>query len=303
MSQRSSLYRTLDILKRLNDAKRLCVSTVAIEYEVSERTIRRDFEVIREIFGDFLSKEGDCYQAYKRVLLEDVLLATDLMTLANIVNIFDIVSQKSLISEQTEALINRSMAVYDFKSRPLENLKNRDVIRELEHAIKFHKVIKIMYKTERFVSERIFHPYKILFLNENFYLVGENITKSNFEFLRISLIEEVIDTKKTFFLKHDIVDFIKKIQTPWASFGDDEIVVRLRVDKSVRRFFILKKYLPSQEVVAYFDNGDIEVQYKVTNFQEIEELILKWLPKVRIISPRSLNKRMKNILHKKLLGI
>ncbi len=296
---RNSLFRTLDILKRLNDAKRLCVSSLAIEYEVSARTIRRDFEVIKEIFEDFLSKDGDCYQAYKKVLLEDVLLSSDLMTLANIVNIFDVVSQKSLISDQTQALIDRSMAVYDFKSRPLENLKNTEVIKTLEHAIKFHKEIKIYYKTERFVSKRNFHPYKILFLNENFYLVGENVSKHSFEFLRISLIKQVIDTKKTFFVKHDIVAFIKQIQTPWATFGNEEIAVRLRVDKSIRRYFLLKKYLPSQEVVANFENGDIEVQYQISNFQEIEELIIKWLPKIRIIAPRSLNKRIKNILKKK----
>jgi len=41
---------------------------------------------------------------------------------------------------------------------------------------------------------------------------------------------------------------------------------------------MLKKYLPSQEVVAYFDNGDIEVQYTISNYKELEELTIKWLP-------------------------
>ena len=303
MSQKSSLYRTIEILKRLNESKQLCVTRLAQEYEVSERTIRRDFELIRELFGDFMSKEGECYRAYKKVLLQDVLSATDLMTLANIVNIFDITSKESVITEQTEALIKKSMLVYDFKSRPFENMKNQEVIKQLEHAIKFNKEIKIVYKTERTISERVFHPYKILFLNENFYLVGENVSKSNFEFLRISLIEEVSYTKKTFFVHKDIVEFIKKVQTPWAVFGREETTVRLRVDCSIRRYFILKKYLPSQEVVAYFDNGDIEVQYRVSNFKELEELVIKWLPKIRVIYPRPLKKMVKRSLQKKLKGL
>ncbi len=303
MSQKSSLYRTIEILKRLNESKKLCVTRLAQEYEVSDRTIRRDFELIRELFGDFMSKEGECYRAYKKVLLQDVLSATDLMTLANIVNIFDITSKESLITEQTEALIKKSMIVYDFKSRPFENMKNKEVVKQLEHAIKFNKEIKIVYKIERTISERVFHPYKILFLNENFYLVGENVSKSNFEFLRISLIEEVIYTKKTFFVHKDIVEFIKKVQTPWALFGKEETTVRLRVDRSIRRYFILKKYLPSQEVVAYFDNGDIEVQYRVSNFKELEELVIKWLPKIRVIYPRPLKKMVKRSLQKKLKGL
>ena len=303
MSQKSSLYRTVEILKQLNEGKRLCVTQLSQAYEVSDRTIRRDFELIKELFGDFISKEGECYQAYKKVLLEEVLCATDLMTLANIVNIFGITSKESIISDKTKALIEKSMSVYDFKSRPFENMKNRDVIKQLEHAIKFNKEVKILYKTERFVGRRNFHPYKILFLNENFYIVGENVSKSNFEFLRISLVEEVITTKKTFFVHKDIIDFIKRIQTPWAVFGREETTVRLRVDSSIRRYFILKKYLPSQEVVADFDNGDIEVQYKVSNLRELEELIIKWLPKIRVMYPRPLKKLVRKSLDRKLKGL
>ena len=303
MSQKSSLYRTIEILKHLNEGKKLCVTRLAEEYEVSDRTIRRDFELIRELFGDFMSKEGECYQAYKKVLLEEVLCATDLMTLANIVNIFGITSKESIISDKTQALVEQSMGVYDFKSRPFENMKNRDAIKKLEHAIKFNKEIKLVYKTERFVGQRNFHPYKILFLNENFYVVGENISKSKFEFLRVSLVEEVIPTKKTFFVQKDITDFIKRIQTPWASFERDDITVRLRVDKSIRRYFILKKYLPSQEVVANFDNGDIEVQYTVSNLKELEELVIKWLPKIRIMSPRPLKKMIMKSLTQKMKGL
>ena len=303
MSQKSSLYRTIEILKHLNEGKKLCVTQLSQVYEVSDRTIRRDFELIRELFGDFMSKEGECYQAYEKVLLEEVLSATDLMTLANIVNIFGITSKESVISDKTQALIKKSMSVYDFKSRPFENMKNREVIKQLEHAIKFNKEVKIVYRTERFVGKRNFHPYKILFLNENFYIVGENVSKSKFEFLRISLVDEVIATKKTFFVHKDMTDFIKRIQTPWAVFDRDETTVRLRVDSSIRRYFILKKYLPSQEVVAHFDNGDIEVQYKVSNLKELEELVIKWLPKIRVMYPRPLKKLVKKSLEKKLKGL
>jgi len=303
MSQKSSLYRTIEILKHLNEGKKLCVTQLSQVYEVSDRTIRRDFELIRELFGDFMSKEGECYKAYKKVLLEEVLCATDLMTLANIVNIFGITSKESVISDKTQALVDKSMSVYDFKSRPFENMKNRDAIKKLEHSIKFNKEIKIVYKIENFLGRRNFQPYKILFLNENFYLVGENVSKSKFEFLRISLIEEVIVTKKSFFLHKDMTDFIKRIQTPWAVFGRDETTVRLRVDRSIRRYFILKKYLPSQEIVANFENGDIEVQYKVSSLKELEELIIKWLPKIIVMYPRPLKKLVRKSLDRKLKGL
>jgi predicted DNA-binding transcriptional regulator YafY len=303
MSQKSSLYRTIEILKELNAGKKLCVTNLATAYEVSDRTIRRDFELIKEIFGDFTSKEGECYQAYQKVLLEEVLNATDLMTLANIVNLFGITQKESLISDKTGALIKQSMSVYDFKSRPFESIKNIEVVKKLEHAIKFNKEVKISYKSERAVTQTNFRPYKILFLNENFYLVGENASKSQFEFRRISMIETVTDTKKTFYTHADIHKFIKKIQTPWAVFGKEDIVVKLRVYKKVRRFFIFKKFLPSQEVVHTFDNGDIEVHYTVSSLNELEELVVKWLPNIKIIAPQSFKKMLKRTLKQKLISL
>jgi len=307
MGQKSSLYRTVEILKMLNEGKQLCISTLAIAYEVSERTIRRDFELIKEIFGNFITKEGECYQGYETFLLEEVLSATDLMTLANIVNLFGMASVESSISPQTKTLIDESMQVYDFKSRPLENMQNIEVSKSLEHAIKFNKQIKIVYQTERLTSQRLFYPYKILFINENFYLVGENMSKGVFEFLRISLIQEVIYTPKNFYPQPSIHKFITQIQTPWAAHHKDklhQIQVRLRANTNIRRFFKFKKYLPSQEIVAEFDNGDIELRYTVTNLREVEELIIKWLPNISIITPRNaLSKMIKKRLKSKLNGL
>jgi len=300
MSQKSSLHRTIEILKYLNEGKQLCVTRLAQEYEVSDRTIRRDFELIKELFGDFMSKEGECYRAYKKVLLDEVLHATDLMTLANIVNLFGITQKQSLISDKTKALVDKSMLVYDFKSRPFENMQNHDIIKKLEHAIKFCKIIKLRYKTERATSQTLFNPYKILFLNENFYLVGINSSNNTVEYRRITMIEEVAYTQKSFFIESDVEQFFKQLQTPWATYGKPEMVVKLRVEVPIRRYFLKKKYLPSQEVVHTFDNGDIEVHYTITNPREIEELIIKWLPRIHIITPRNLNKMIKRTLKKKL---
>jgi predicted DNA-binding transcriptional regulator YafY len=300
VKSRGSLYRTVEILKRLNELKRLSVSALAMEYGVSERTIRRDFELIRDIFGDFIVKDGEFYRAYDKFLLDGVLHSSDLMTLANIVNLFTTLQKQTLIASDTKELIKHSMSIYDFKSRPFENIENLDTIKKLEHAIKFQKEIEIKYTIERFTSYSIFWAYKITFLNENFYLVGVNATKDKVEYRRVSMIDEVKYTKKSFFKNRDVEQFLDSIQTPWARYGRDTLLVKIRVDVSVRRFFIKKKYLPSQEISHTFDNGDVEVTYRVSSYKEVEELIIKWLPHVRVISPRRLNKSIKKSLNKKL---
>ena len=299
MTNRSSLYRTLEIIKRLDESKTLCITHLALEYAVSERTIRRDFEVIKDIFGDFIVKSGDCYKAYDKLLLDKVLKATDLMTLSNIINLFGTIKKDSLISHETKELIKKSQSVYDFKTRPFEEVKDHEVVQKLEHSIKFNKEIYITYQTEKFANRVLFQPYKISFLNENFYLVGINVHKKDFEYRRVTMIKDVDITKKEFYLKHDVVEFISKLQTPWGVFKEDEITVKLRANTKIRRYFYRKKYLPSQKITYEFENGDIELTYKVTNLREIENIIIYWLPNIRIITPRKLNKTIKRLLHKK----
>jgi predicted DNA-binding transcriptional regulator YafY len=303
MSHSRSIYRTIKILKRLNDGQRLCVSLLATEYEVSDRTIRRDFELIREIFGDFLTKEGDCYQGYKRVLLGELMEASELLVLSNIVRLFDSVQKSSKISDKTKALIEQSNKVYDFKSRPFESLENIDIVKKLEHAISFNKEIKVVYQTQEHPFYLKFLPYKIIFLSENFYLVGVNVKNRLPELRRVSMIKELEFSSKSFKKDANIERFFENLQTPWSVYNTREVEVILRVNKSIKRYFIRKKYLPSQKIGKEFDDGSLEVKYQITNYREIEDIVLKWLPKVEIIQPRRLKKHIKRAIKKKLGGL
>ena len=303
MGQKGSLYRTVEILKRLNEGKRVCIGNVAAEFHVSERTVRRDMALIREIFGDFTSKEGECYRAYKKVLLEEVLNARDLMTLANIVTLFGLANQESVVSGRTEALMAHAMDVYDFRTRPFEQIENPEVVRHLEHAIRYHKEIRLRYRSDKALTHANFKPYKILFLHENFYLVGENSSKGYFELRRVNLIEYVESKHRTFLPDAELTSFIKTIQTPGVNFKQPQKQVRIRVHQRIKRFFLLKKYLPSQSIVETLENGDIVVEYRVTNYHEVEELLIKWLPEIEVVSPGNLKKMLKRTLKKKLGGV
>ena len=303
LSQRSGLLRTLEILKLLNSGKQVCISNLASNYNVSLRTIRRDFELIKELFGDFLSKNGDCYRAYKKILLDVVLNASDLLTLANIVNLFNITQKKSIISPKTQELIKKSSLVYDFKTRAFEELNNFDTLKKVESAIEFQKEIKIFYKTDKSSQWSRFLPYKIIFLNENFYLAGVNVSKNSIELKRVTLIEDVLFTKKSFLKDSKIVNFFNHLQTPWASFAKENFSVKLKANVNIKRYFYKKKYLASQKIIKEYNNGEILVEFFISNFKEIEDLIIKWLPNIEIIEPSRLKKHIKKALEAKYKGL
>ena len=84
-----------------------------------------------------------------------------------------------------------------------------------------------------------------------------------------------------------IEDFIKDMQTPFPFYRRDYkkhlINVILEVDESKAFYFENKKYLKSQELIEKKENGNLLLSFKVTQEMEIEELIKKWIPFVKVV--------------------
>lgn len=90
MSKESSTYRVIEILKELDEGKLLCLENLALRYDTSQRSIQRDFELIRKIYGDILvSPRSGCYQGVSKSLLENTLNSTELYMLKNILKLSD----------------------------------------------------------------------------------------------------------------------------------------------------------------------------------------------------------------------
>ena len=134
-------------------------------------------------------------------------------------------------------------------------------------------------------------------MNENFYLACEvNHPKYQFSPFRISKIQNASFTKKTFHQNREIADFIKKMQTPFSKYTPDfkqhliEVIVEVHSKKAGH--FKAKKHLSSQTVLREHENGNIILKYTVTGEREVEELIKRWLPYMKVISPKSLKERI-----------
>jgi predicted DNA-binding transcriptional regulator YafY len=296
--------RVLELLKRFNDGKLVCIGHLQNEYlweNKSEKTIRRDLDVIKEIFPNSFElvrgAESGCYKAVTKSLFENFL---DHRTLSLVVQSFAIAQHSNFfdnlhIDEADKKLLENKMRekekIYSFKNRPLENINNNEkIFQSLEEAIKFKKKIKLIYEKDR---EFNIKPYKILFLDENFYLASEVIDeKFLFSTFRISKIKEVILNSETFHKNPQIENFIKEMQTSLARYTENYhehlIEVIVEIDREKANYFKVKKHLSSQEIVSKKANGALQLSYKVTQFAEITPIIKKWLPHMKVVSPKKL---------------
>jgi predicted DNA-binding transcriptional regulator YafY len=330
MSTTNQTVRVLELLKRFNNGKIVCIDNLIQQAKedikvglldnlwinndtknpkpVSEKTIRRDLDVIKEYFRESFELvkggENSCYKAITKNAFDNFInaefmsLMVQMFNLANKSDLFDNFNLNENDKKILESKIKDSKKYYEFKNKPFETFKSDSVLlKELENKIKHQKYINIQYEIKDEINKFEVKPYKIVFINENFYLACEiESEKLEFAMYRLSKIKSIEDTPKTFHKNIEIEDFIKDMQTPFSFYKRDYkknlINVVLEVDESKAFYFQNKKYLKSQELIEKKENGNLLLSFKVTQEMEIEELIKKWIPFVKVIEPVSLKDKI-----------
>jgi predicted DNA-binding transcriptional regulator YafY len=310
--------RVLELLKRFNNGQKVCIEALKCEIlweGKSEKTIRRDLDVIKEVFPEsFELIRGDkgCYKAITKKAFDQFL---DERNLSLLIQTFSIAQRSDLFSSLDidasdksiiESKLKETKKLYEFKTKPFESKKeDYAMMKQLEQAIYHQKYISIDYMVKDRVEQYEVKAYKIVFMNEKFYLACE-VEAYNFSFslYRISKIKEITNSSKTFYKNREIEDFIKYMQTPFARYREGFrkylIEVVLEVDESKAFYFKSKKFLSSQQVLETKENGNLLLSYQVTQEIEIEELIKKWLPYMKVLEPLSLKEKIENELIKYL---
>lgn len=328
----SETERVLDLIKRFNNNEKVCIDKIIEEAQfdaddnlpnlwlnsknepISERTIGRTLKVLKEYFPNSFELirggkgEKGCYKAITKQAFDNFMNPETLSLLALT---FSMASKSDLfenfnLNDDDKKIIAKELKhidnVYEFKNKPFETTKaDNKILKVLEHSIKFQKCIVIEYPNQGELKKIEVKPYKILFINENFYLACEvEHDDYMFSMYRISRIKTIEETKKTFHKDRDLENFIKDIQTPFSRYVPDYkrflVDVKVKVDKSKAYFFKAKKHLKSQEILEELENGDLIVGFKVTQEMEVESLIKSWLPHVKVISPISLKNKIENEL-------
>jgi predicted DNA-binding transcriptional regulator YafY len=306
--------RVLELLKRFNNGQKVCIEALKCEIlweGKSEKTIRRDLDVIKEVFPEsFELIRGDkgCYKAITKKAFDQFL---DERNLSLLIQTFSIAQRSDLFSSFDidkslktiiEGKLKATKKLYEFKNKPFESKKDDYLLmKKLEHVIYHQKYIDIDYLVKSRVERYKVKPYKIVFMNEVFYLACEvDNVHFSFSLYRISKIKEIKEDFKTFHKNLEIEDFINFMQTPFAQYRVDFrkylIDVVLEVDESKAFYFKSKKFLTSQKFLEIKENGNLIISYQVTQEIEVDELIKKWLPFVKVIEPLSLKKRIEKEL-------
>jgi predicted DNA-binding transcriptional regulator YafY len=153
--------RVLELLKRFNDGKQVGVDTLKDDpmwYGKSEKTIRRDLDVIKEYFPDSfeLVRGGKGEKGTYKAITKDVFNNfMDKDTLALMVQTFNIAQRNNLLNSLDiddadkriiNAKIKKSKDCYEFITKPYETKKGDvKLLKDIERAINWKRYTTITY--------------------------------------------------------------------------------------------------------------------------------------------------------------
>jgi deoR-like transcriptional regulator len=281
--------RFADIFMRLSSHEKLDTHELAAEYQVSDKTIRRDLlrmerylPLVRKPKMVYLDKSKQ-FNLSEKEFGELIRLIGVHRLIPNM----DIQFLRDMLKQNTRQL---QIAGYEY-----ENIEPFfDIIPLIKSAIAEQQIIRLDYKNQT----RLVHPYKLLNHRGCWYLIG---TQNNeIKTFRLSKILNLSVLQGQSFVPDDeIWQLIDQGQGIW--FGHQLTNVLIKTDEYARGYFLQKQILPNQKIIKSLEDGGLLIQYSVYQKQQIFPMIRSWIPHLTIIEPAEwrdyLNHQLKKYLN------
>lgn len=273
-----------------NNVHGMTIAELAKELDVSTKTIQRDlYEVLSDLGA---VKEGRTWKIDPKLANDDLntnerLILGILDEMAKGAGKIFYSKAHSLLTQITQQLEHPIFA--NVNGEYLEE-KNIELFENIEKAIKEKNEIKFDYEKYNFHVK----PLKLAFFDGFWYLLALHINnnKETFKKYHLKTIRNVQTLNKTFEIPALVEERLKYANSVWFNL-DEQFVVRLLIDKEIKKYFE-RKPLRGQTIIGEDKDGSIEIEIKISNTMEILPLILYYIPYIKVLEPQSLANKIKD---------
>ena len=295
------LFRLTDILTKLSSGETPSLSELALEYNVSIRTIQRDIYTRLNKFPIVIneSKRLQFTTGFSlnriRLNIEEIMTITlSLELIKNKGTEF----QKASHSLMHKIMYEKVLTPYYIKPTASESIDTDSVILNLlEEAILHNNCITVVYQSD--IHEKSI-PIKIINFDGFWYLLSK--VENEVQIEMISTIKSVTILSEKSTLSDAEKKLFEKAHTPFFN-TKAHFHVTLKIAPCVAHYFRLKQFLPSQTILREESNGSLIVEYGVSHLEEVDNLVKAWLPDIEIIEPQSYKDRFISELQNYLVKI
>jgi len=290
-----ALFRYTQIIAKLYGGAKLSNVELSKEFQVSTKTIQRDFAKLVLMFPIFQNKK--LWQLEKNFEFKENLSIEDDITLKLLLQ-----ASKSFdksFSKRADKLLSR---IDDNINSPiytkieLEDISNKlTEISQLESAINSQNKIEFSYLKDDNYYDVIVEPYKIVNFDGFWYLISRKDGNLRRYYLHNIFDIEILEDK--FRKSKKIEELISNAINIWFD-ENDSCEVELLIDSSIKKYFMRKPISKSQRLKEFDKDDNMIVTLDITNEKEIIPIVKYWLPHIRVLKPIGLNKKIQEDVQK-----
>lgn len=307
--------RLMALHEAIRSAKYPNCLSFSMEYEVTQKTIQRDIDFLRDSLNAPLEfdrqKNGFYYKDATWFLPSIILGEGELMALlmasraleqyqgtpvaGEIKRVFEKISEllPEKISIPPEYLFTR----FTFTSPPAKPVDEKVWI-ALIRGLLNQKTVKIKYQAFEapVAKEYPIDPYHVANLRGEWYVFGYSHLSDKLTPLAMARIKTANVTDDSFSIPASF-DPKKLFDDTFGRFtllpGHKAYTIRLRFDKDVAPWVLDKEWHLKQKV-SRLANGDIELKFPAAGLMEVQHWVLAWGRYVKVLEPAELKKAVAN---------
>ncbi|MDF5467283.1 WYL domain-containing transcriptional regulator [Vibrio parahaemolyticus] len=261
-------FRLSDILTRLFMGEVLSIEQLMRDYQVSEKTLRRDFN--------------------ERLIKAPITKCEDGYRLAPVSRIATPNIQKAMNDSGLSLLVPKGLSFNSayqnllFKNPRTEHTEKFEAtFRTLSDAITSKSMINLTYQGQ--IIESV-HPYRLVNDRGLWYLAA---THSGILYsYRLSKISQIYRREDKYHPSPKVRESITSQGMEWLTAEKADVL--LQVDADIAECFINDTLLPNQQILKELDDGSLLISSRVTKLADVIPTLKAWMPKIEVLSPVSL---------------
>jgi predicted DNA-binding transcriptional regulator YafY len=308
----TALERIIRIHERLGNEQQITAESIAREFEVHSRTIKRDIAFMRDRLGVAIEWDApgrSYYCTHHHPLLPLLRIdADEALALALAGRTFAAWRGSPLGQALTAALEKIAPIVGGAVSLPVDALKDLlfapdDPSADAEHryfaalleAIHRGREMRLVYQKPKANSPaetRIIHPLHLAYLDHRWMLVAHDLSRNA---RRNFLLARIQDLRATGggFTPPSRRELARSLEGALGRFvGEKEHEVRLLIDAEIAPYFRERPWHPSQHILDHAD-GSITVSFRLNHLTDVERRVLACGAHIEVLAPSELRRRLR----------
>lgn len=288
------LTRLTIILQRLYEGEILSTKELAKEFNVSTKTIQRDFNErlirfpIEKVGHKWKMQDG--YKITKERTPEEMLVIEMLENIAQSIGAGFGAKAKHLFAK-----LQNTTPSPIYSKTIIEDISDKlELFKTIEEAIQYNHIIIFYYKKKL----RHVCPYKIVSFEGYWYLYGEDILEEKLKTFYFKDITNLKIIQKNFTPKVKNYKILERALNAWFEPNQKSFEVVLHASNNITKYFERRPLSITQKIDKIYKDGSMDISLSVTSHKEILHEIKRWMPELTVVKPKELALEAKDIANK-----